>query len=1091
MAEDFERQLEAMEQLEALRHSAAQSAQQRAENGPPKLKAVRTAYLQSLGSLKSDLKKCTTFVKKIRTITQEGLAQCVRDIEVLNMSLYIEEIVAAIVESNFKSTDVPLLVKLCVQLHQRYQDFTEPLVCGLRAALLEDGDEGGKRRRIQLRFLIELFQAGVFRDEEFFLQLLRHLLGKAAGGRAAGGQPKRSGVDVAGLVTFVKYAAEPLLGHVSKKTLELVAAAGSAADGLHTLGVQPCIITAGTSRDLNQLVREAADNMSNDLVKAFAEFKRCEKKSEKDAVIHGSLTEQKQQELTDLRKLYEKLLSAVTSICECLDLGMPLLKEEKESSEGGGSGGLSVWDSSSMSVDYGPFGDAESKQFYDDLPDLLVMVPLTALGLTSEQAVAMREEWQKKRDSAFLQGENEEQALPSEVEGDDKEGPAEDLGGEEVPEEAAAGGDDAGTEGLSGTSALRLNVLLTEKLPECNTRQKADDFSSSFCYVSSKKARKSLVTHLSRIPKGRTELIPNYARIVSSLARLYTDIAPPILSNLYGCFIGKYKSKYQFDFDGKARNIRYIGELIKFSVAPPIMAFNIFTKLFMDFVNQNVLLCAILLETCGRFLYLLPYTHDRIEAILDTVLRLRRAKNLDSNCQMALEAAYFTVKPPERKELRKKKELSRLQQYVRFLFSSKLSTSPGAVDKVIKELRKLPWTNKEEKVEHHVIKACLRVVRTKFVDIPLAADTVAGLSRYHPKLLVSLLDTISEEFYRGMDSPRKREPQKLLGLARFLGECYNYSMINSTTIFDFLYLFLHYGHEVTAAPSGVSTAHMPKLIGDVVRQFQDAYDVTNLSELDSPVDLFRAQLVVEVLRACGSYFVRGILKDRLSRFLLHFQRYLLCKAVIPMHIEFTILELFDELEALAADRLEPGEEAEEEGEECEEETADLAGENEDNDAELSEANAAQLMTKLRLQEEEDDEFERAFRSAMLESVSSAQRGDAMAGAGVSAGAGPGGLRVGGVDRMSLPAVLPKPKNVFKPRSAAGYDDCDSDDDDDEGAEEISVPKVKFKLLSRDQKGRYETREFTVSKDATMVTRLEKLSEQQRLEKQKLKETVLR
>ena len=35
--------------------------------------------------------------------------------------------------------------------------------------------------------------------------------------------------------------------------------------------------------------------------------------------------------------------------------------------------------------DSGPFGDAESRSFYEDLPDLLAMVPLFALGLTAEQ----------------------------------------------------------------------------------------------------------------------------------------------------------------------------------------------------------------------------------------------------------------------------------------------------------------------------------------------------------------------------------------------------------------------------------------------------------------------------------------------------------------------------------------------------------------------------------------------------------------------------------------------------------------------------------------------------------------------------------
>ena len=41
---------------------------------------------------------------KIRSINVEGLQQCIRDSESLNLTLYISEIVAAIVETNYKAT---------------------------------------------------------------------------------------------------------------------------------------------------------------------------------------------------------------------------------------------------------------------------------------------------------------------------------------------------------------------------------------------------------------------------------------------------------------------------------------------------------------------------------------------------------------------------------------------------------------------------------------------------------------------------------------------------------------------------------------------------------------------------------------------------------------------------------------------------------------------------------------------------------------------------------------------------------------------------------------------------------------------------
>ena len=60
---------------------------------------------------------------------------------------------------------------------------------------------------------------------------------------------------------------------------------------------------------------------------------------------------------------------------------MPELIEEKEEAEGG-SKGISVWKAGEAEAgDGGPYGDMDSKQFYEDLQDLTEMVPLTALGI--------------------------------------------------------------------------------------------------------------------------------------------------------------------------------------------------------------------------------------------------------------------------------------------------------------------------------------------------------------------------------------------------------------------------------------------------------------------------------------------------------------------------------------------------------------------------------------------------------------------------------------------------------------------------------------------------------------------------------------
>lgn len=66
-----------------------------------------------------------------------------------------------------------------------------------------------------------------------------------------------------------------------------------------------------------------------------------------------------------------------------------LVQIEKEEEDG--TGGLTVWtekDSGAMedpAAGGGLFGDSEARAFYEELPDLLTLVPLNVLGFTPEQ----------------------------------------------------------------------------------------------------------------------------------------------------------------------------------------------------------------------------------------------------------------------------------------------------------------------------------------------------------------------------------------------------------------------------------------------------------------------------------------------------------------------------------------------------------------------------------------------------------------------------------------------------------------------------------------------------------------------------------
>jgi regulator of nonsense transcripts 2 len=78
------------------------------------------------------------------------------------------------------------------------------------------------------------------------------------------------------------------------------------------------------------------------------------------------------------------------------------------------------------------------------------------------------------------------------------------------------------------------------------------------------------------------------------------DVATPVLEALKREFFGMMKTKNQQYIDNKVRNVRYLAELVKFGVAPPITAFRMFKTMMADFSPHNIELVAILLESCGR-----------------------------------------------------------------------------------------------------------------------------------------------------------------------------------------------------------------------------------------------------------------------------------------------------------------------------------------------------------------------------------------------------------------------------------------------------------------------------------------------------------
>ena len=131
-----------------------------------------------------------------------------------------------------------------------------------------------------------------------------------------------------------------------------------------------------------------------------------------------------------------------------------------------------------------------------------------------------------------------------------------------------------------------------------------------------------------------------------------------------------------------------------------------------------------------------------------------------------------------------------------------------------------------------------------------------------------VLDNVLENITIGLEQNDFKSNQRRLAEVKYLGELYNYKMVDSPVIFDTLYRIVTFGH-----PGGTPS--------------QD-----RLSVLDMPDDYFRIRLVCTVLDTCGVCFDRGPAKKKLDFFLTFFQYYIHTKASLPMDIDFIIQDIF-------------------------------------------------------------------------------------------------------------------------------------------------------------------------------------------------------
>ncbi|KAL5014942.1 hypothetical protein ScPMuIL_009212 [Solemya velum] len=844
--EEEEKQRKKEEELKSLKefvHDAGERLETKKELRDTNIIAIENRPDESFfGKLDSSLKRNTAFVKKLRTLSESQKESLMKDFTGLNLTKYIGEAASAITEAKLKMSDVHSALVLCSLLHQRYPDFSSTLLENWQRYLLSKKDDkisNPSKYRVDLRFFAELTSVRVFTEKEG-LPVLSNQLSLLLG------SDKEEHNNLSIITSFCKHCGDEYMGLVPRKIRLL-------SEKYNMAIPRSQLLLPERQKACRNLLKEYYTSLCKHLTKEYKELRSMERQNRRILQSKGELNVERKEKYDAAYAVYQKLHLNTATFADLLDEDLPELPEEEIKSEGLPD----VFNPDKSEFQYEGdmtlFEDEDARTFYESLPDLKAFIPGICYkdsegndikhGLKEEETGLEDDMEGLQIEDVEMEMETEkqiaEEAKEAEIENNEpKDEKEEQPSMEELGFVAEADEDESDTGNLM---KMQFEAYI-QSLPNCVNRELIDKAAIEFCMnFNTKINRKKLVRGLFTVHRTRYDLLPFYARFTATLLPCMPDVANDLAQLLKGDFRWHVRKKDQINIESKLKTVRFIGELTKFKIYPKSEALHCLKMLMFDFSHHNIEMACSLLETCGRFLYRSADSHHRTKIYLDVMMRKKAALHLDSRYDTMIENAYYYCNPPDAQQITKK-ERPPMHEYIRKLLYKDLSKV--TTEKVLRQMRKLDWENPE--ISCYTTKCMTAVWNVRYNSIHCLANLLAGLAPYHEAVAVQIVDAVLEDIRLGMEINHPRYNQRRVSCAKYLGELYNYRMVESSVIFKTLYSFITFGVSV---------------------------DEQHPSLLDAPEHLFRIRLVCTLLETCGQYFDKGSSKRKLDCFLVYFQKY--------------------------------------------------------------------------------------------------------------------------------------------------------------------------------------------------------------------------
>nr|CAG4643719.1 EOG090X0143 [Lepidurus arcticus] len=770
--------------------------------------------------LDSSIKKNTAFIRRIKNYTDAQKETILKDIETLNLTKYVGEVAAGLVEAKLKMADVPSVVHICSVLHRKYAEFAPLLLESWQKTLPQKRDEkvsNPSKLRVDLRFYADCVSVGIWTPKEGL-----PLLGSTLTTLVA--MDKEEHQFAAVFLAFSKFCGEDYAGLVPSHIKKLGAK--------YAVSMPSCDWLPTEKRaNVKNLLRDYHQTLSKHLVREHKDVQDYDRQNRRILQTKGELSSERRDKREQLYQAQVKLFNLTQQMADTLGEPMPELPEEVLTREddllvlgSGNEPNVPEGASANSQMMEGCWEYDDVRQFYEQVPELRLYMP----GLHVQRAPS----------PVLEETPAEEAELDEKLEDDKKEvkeEPVEDLQLPNIDEDIEEGSNPP-------SNKVLLDNYITS-LPKCVNREMIDaaavDFVTS---LNTRYNRKRLVKCLYSAPRTRLDLLPFYGRLVASLHPYVPDVGTDLSQYLRQEFRYLVRKKDQINIESKIKVVRYIGELVKFRIFSRHEALTCLRTLLLDFSHHSIEMACHLLESCGRFWLYHADTHQRTKIYLEQMMRKKNVQVHDTRYVTMIENAYYQVLPPEGSTLGVPIERPVLHQYIRALLYRDLSKP--TVSKVLRQLRKWAWDDKE--LSQYAIECLAASWELPYLHIRTLAGLVAELDLFQAHVRVQVVDTVLEDIRLGMEMVLPKFNQRRVSSIRYLGELYNYQMTDSGVVFKVLYSLITFG--VSLDPAAVS-------------------------ELDPPDHLMRIRLATTLLDTSGMYFNSGSARKRLDYYLIYLQQY--------------------------------------------------------------------------------------------------------------------------------------------------------------------------------------------------------------------------